>query len=248
MLLCLDYDGTLAEFCANPARAFPVASVRETLMRLAEADRIALAVVSGRRVADVRALIGIDAGIAYAGIHGLELADRSGVLHTEPSALSAMAQLDEVRKWLAGHVPRGQGFWVEDKRCAVGLHYRLADPARATILCRRYREFVSQHAPDLRLLRLNMIDEVIPRGASKALAVAGLIQWFPPPYLPIYFGDDVTDEDAFREIGAKGIGILVGPERASRAKYRVDGPVDVARELHALAAQVSPDAQHANQS
>jgi trehalose 6-phosphate phosphatase len=248
LLLCLDYDGTLAEFTSDPARAFPVASVRDALMRLAAADRIALAIVTGRRIADVRALIGIDAGIAYAGIHGLEFAGEDGVVRTEPSALSSVAQLDEVRKWLASNVPQGAGFWVEDKRCAVGLHYRLAKPARAKVICRQFREFVAVHAPDLRLLPLNKIDEVMPRGASKAIAVAGLIRRFPPPFVPVYFGDDVTDEDAFRELGADGIGILVGPQRGSGAKYRVDGPVQVASELLALAKQVSTDVHSAHQT
>ncbi len=247
VLLCLDYDGTLAEFAADPARAFPAASVRDALMRLAAADRIAVAIVTGRRIADVRSLIGIDAGITYAGIHGLEFADENGVVRTEPSALSAVAQLDHVRKWLATNAPHGEGFWIEDKRCAVGLHYRLAKPAHAMVLCRRFREFVAQHAPDLRLLPLNRIDEVMPRGAGKALAVAALMLRFPPPHVPIYFGDDVTDEEAFRELGAKGIGILVGPERASCAKYRVDGPTQVADELRALAVRISNGAHPANQ-
>jgi trehalose-phosphatase len=243
LLLCLDYDGTLAEFAPDPARAVPVASVRESLLRLAAPERIALAIVTGRRISDVRALIGIDAGVAYAGIHGLEFADDNGVVHTEPSALAAVAQLDQVRKWLSTNVPPNRGFWIEDKRCAVGLHYRLAEPSDAMALCRRFREFLAGHAPDLRLLRLNMIDEVMPGGATKALAVAGLMRRFPHPYYPIYFGDDVTDEDAFRELGARGLGILVGPERPSSARYRVDGSVQVAEELRALAAEVSDGAQ-----
>jgi trehalose 6-phosphate phosphatase len=239
LLLCLDYDGTLAEFHVDPARAVPLKSAREALVQLAGADRIALAIVSGRRIAEVRALVGINKGIVYSGIHGLEFADDDGVVRDEPPAPEFAGQLDAVRQWLRSNVPQGQGFWVEDKGCALGLHYRRADAASARALCGSFREFVARHAPGLRLLQLNKIDEVVPRTASKAHAVAGLIRRFPTPYLPVYFGDDVTDEDAFREIASRGIGILVGPERESAASYRVDGPAEVAAELATLARTVT---------
>ncbi len=238
LLLCLDYDGTLAEFHVDPARAMPLESSRDALARLAGADRVVLAIVSGRRISEVRKLVGIDAGVVYSGLHGLEFADSGAVAHGEPLDRADAEQLADVRKWLAANVPPNQGFWIEDKGAAVGLHYRRADASRADALCRGFREFVARRAPGLRLLQLNKIDEVLPRTASKAHAVAELTRRFPSPHFLVYFGDDVTDEDAFIAIDERGIGILVGPERASAAHYRVDGPARVAAELDALARAV----------
>jgi trehalose-phosphatase len=78
--------------------------------------------------------------------------------------------------------------------------------------------------------------EALPEIATKATAVRTLRQRLGPEFEPVYFGDDLTDEDAFRELAIHGISILVGEQRRSAARYRVGGPAEVVRVLKAIAA------------
>ena len=81
-----------------------------------------------------------------------------------------------------------------------------------------------------------MVLEALPKIASKAMAVRTLWQRVGHDFEPVYFGDDLTDEDAFNELAAHGVSVLVGQPRRSAARYRVDGPTDVVRTLSNLAA------------
>lgn len=235
LLLCLDYDGTLAEFHPDPARAVPLPATRQALKRLARCQHVALAIITGRKVAEVRGLLRLKEGIIYAGVHGAEFADRDGKVRAVPVGAETLAQLDATRRWLTASVPEDEGFRVEDKGFSVSLHYRLADQDRAKGVCMRFRRFITGTCPALKLLRLKMVNEVVPREISKACAVTRLLHRLPSPFLPVYFGDDATDEDAFRVIRPNGIGILVGGRRQSHAQYRVSGPVQVGDELRILA-------------
>jgi trehalose 6-phosphate phosphatase len=236
LLLCLDYDGTLAEIAAEPELARPWEESRRQLERLsASPGKIAVAIVTGRTLSDVKSLLGIESGLFFSGVHGLEL-DAPG---EKPSFISAALEcapdLAAVRRWLADNVPDARGFRIEDKQVAVGLHYRGADANEAARLCERFAEFVALHAPRLKLVRLKMLAEAMPRAASKAHAVLALKEHVPESYVTAYFGDDTTDEDAFGALGQSDLGVLVGPPRESRARYQVDGPAQVARELRVLA-------------
>jgi trehalose 6-phosphate phosphatase len=240
LLLCLDYDGTLAEITPDPDRAVPVARVREALDRLVAAPaKVAVAIVTGRRIDAVKRLLGIERGLAFSGVHGLEFVHPDGAYGFTPEALACVDELAAVRRWLAREVPRDRGFWIEDKQVALGLHYRAADPLEARALCDRFAAFVAANAPRLKLLPLKMLLEAMPRAASKGHALAVLRSAFPPPRVIAYFGDDTTDEDAFAALGPGDLGVLVGPDCSTLAHYRVDNPAAVAAELTALAAAVS---------
>jgi trehalose 6-phosphate phosphatase len=241
LLLCLDYDGTLAEITHDPDRAIPVAGVREALGRLLAAPaKVTVAIVTGRRIDAVKRLLGIERGLAFFGVHGLEFVHPDGAAGFTPEALACVDELAAVRRWLAREVPGDRGFWIEDKQVALGLHYRGADPVEARALCDRFAAFVAASAPRLKLLGLKMLLEAMPRAASKGHALAFLRSTFPPPRVIAYFGDDTTDEDAFAALGPEDLGVLVGADRPSRARYRVDNPAAVAAELAALAEAVSP--------
>jgi trehalose 6-phosphate phosphatase len=241
LLLCLDYDGTLAEIAPDPDRAVPVDGVREALGRLVGArTKVAVAIVTGRRIAAVRRLLGIERGLGFSGVHGLEFVHPDGAEGFTSEALACVDELATVRRWLAREVPRDRGFWIEDKQVALGLHYRAADPVEARALCDRFAAFVATNAPRLKLLALKMLAEAMPRAASKGRALAFLRSAFRSPRAVAYFGDDTTDEDAFAALGPNDLGVFVGADRPSRARYRVDNPAAVAAELAALADAVSP--------
>jgi trehalose-phosphatase len=241
LLLCFDYDGTLAEITADPARAEPFDGVERNLRRLAlSGARLAVAIVTGRRLDELKRLLDIDSGILLSGIHGLELEEPGKARQFVPEALSYAPELEAVRGWLARNVPPNRGFWVEDKQVTVGLHYRLASPGEAAALYDRFAQFVAHETPHLKLVPLKMLAEAMPCVASKARAIAVLKERVPKPYVAAYLGDDTTDEDAFAVLDQTDVGVLVGAERETFARFRVDGPADVARHLCLLSRAISP--------
>jgi trehalose 6-phosphate phosphatase len=236
LLLCLDYDGTLAEITTDPATAEPYPGVREQLQRLPSLrNQLTIAIVTGRTLSDVKRLLGVESGLFFSGVHGLELDEPGAKPRFATEALACASELAAVRRWFAANVPDGRGFMIEDKEVALGLHFRRADAQEAAALCDRFAQFVARETPELKLVRLKMLAEAMPRAASKARAVMALKQQVPSAYVTAYFGDDTTDEDAFAALGQGDVGVLVGAERRSLARFRVAGPAAVVRELRSLA-------------
>jgi trehalose-phosphatase len=245
ILLCLDYDGTISELVSRPAMARPVAGVVEALRAIApRRERVAVAIVSGRPVAELRRMTGLGHQVMYAGLHGAEIAGRSREpdgddVHVINEVARCAPELDRVRTWLARNVPDGAGFEIEDKRLAIALHYRHAERAAAAALSAQFEEFVRADAPHLRVAHNKMVVEALPAGASKGAAVKALSREAGPAFIPVYFGDDRTDEDAFAELVTSGVGVLVGEARPSLAHWRLENPAAVARILTALAAALA---------
>jgi len=236
ILLCLDYDGTLSEITPAAASARPVEGIRASIERIASASKQArVAIVSGRRIEEVRRLLGIDSGILFSGVHGLEFTDANGEASFVSEVEESAPELERVRQWLLGHLPDSRGFWIEDKVAAVGLHYRQADASEAAELRERFSEFVSVNAPRLKLVQLKMIDEAMPRCATKARAVELLKARMPRGFATIYCGDDSTDEDAFAALGDDDVSVLIGAPRVTRAVYSLPDPKALSVELSQLA-------------
>ncbi|MGA7761246.1 MAG: trehalose-phosphatase [Candidatus Binataceae bacterium] len=249
ILLCLDYDGTISELVSQPVMARPAEGVVTALRALApRRERIAVAIVSGRPVAQLRRMTGLGRQVMYAGVHGAEIAGRSREaggddVHDDVRVAESVAlcapELERVRAWLAHNVPDSAGFEVEDKRLALALHYRNAESAAAAALRARFEEFVRTGAPHLRVAHNKMVVEALPAGASKGAALRALGREAGPTFVPVYFGDDRTDEDAFAELLTRGVGVLVGEARPTLARWRVESPAAVARILTALAATLA---------
>jgi alpha,alpha-trehalase len=241
LLLCLDFDGTLSEIVPQPADARPLSGVGEVLSALArDPARVTVAIISGREIAEVRRMLGVERGILFAGTHGLEIVGADGVSRLAPGVEAAEADLAAARAWLARNVAITEGFVIEDKRIAIAVHYRMVEPALARERCAALRNFVEAKTPGLRILRGKMIDELLPRGiGGKGRAIRTLLQECAyPKSVPVYFGDDTTDEDAFQQIRDDGIGVLVGSARPSWARYRVASPSEVRRLLAELAQEL----------
>ena len=240
ILLCLDYDGTVSEITPAAANARPVEGIRTSIERIASASKQArVAIVSGRRIEEVKRLLGIDSGILFSGVHGLEFTDANGEASFVSDVAECALELARVKQWLPGHVPESRGFRIEDKVAAVGLHYRQADAAEAAELCGRFSEFVSANTPGLKLVQLKMIAEAMPRSATKARAVELLKARKPQAFATIYCGDDSTDEDAFAALGDDDVGVLIGAPRVTRAVYWLPDPPALSVELSQLADAVT---------
>lgn len=230
----LDYDGTLTPIVDDPARAVLDEAMRAAIQRLS--DRCPVAVVSGRDLEDVRDRVGVD-GIHYAGSHGFDIVEPDGTRHRR--ATEYLPALRRSQEALEEKLEGIDGAWAERKGLAVAVHFRtLADPRDE----RRVEAAVDEVAESEERLRKTAgkkIFELRPavdwdKGRAVLWMLDTLIDAGDP--LPLYIGDDVTDEDAFRALGGEGVGIVVlgEDERETDATYRLEDTTDVRRFLHAL--------------
>jgi trehalose 6-phosphate phosphatase len=218
-LLLLDYDGTLAPIVPDPARAFPHRSVPALLERLAQ--RHPLYVVSGRDLATLGNLLKSDSGaplpVAAIGLHGAE-AGTLGRPASRPAIDANASALGMMRATL----PAIEGVDVEDKGgAAFAVHYRRAPhPLRARQALGRW----AAGAPgQLEAVWGKMVVELRARGVSKGAAV-GQIAAAHPNQVPVYLGDDTTDEEAFdalNRLDPRAVTIKVGDGR-SAARFRLE--------------------------
>lgn len=237
LLLMTDYDGTLVPIRERPEYALPGPGLLSLLRRLANTSRVALAVISGRDADDLKKLIPVK-GIYLAGCHGAEILFPGGERHTavEIDKLSPVleAVAAQARKCVSGR----EGFLVEKKRAAVALHYRMAGRTAALKALDGFETAVRPLAMEhgLEFVAGRMVLEVRPRGVNKGETVRRLMNLH-PCCCPLYFGDDTTDEDAFRAVRENGLGVLVsGRGPVTAASHRLTGPHEVLRFLQIISA------------
>jgi trehalose 6-phosphate phosphatase len=224
--LFLDFDGTLADLAPEPDAVQLVSGVIPALLRLSGQLGGALAIVSGRRLADLDGFLS-PLQLPLATEHGAQRRDVQGrvVSLAEPD----LGELAHTATELAA---QHDGLRVEIKLAAVALHYRHAPELEA--LCLRVLQEAADRTPGVELLRGKYVFEVKPAHVSKGTAIKAFMD--EPPFagrLPLFAGDDTTDEAGFAAVQAMGgEGIKVG-EGATVAHHRCASP-DVLREwLHA---------------
>jgi len=236
VVCALDFDGTLAPIVDDPDAAELPSPVRERVADLADCPTVAVAVVSGRELADLRPRVGID-GIDYAGNHGLELdsGDREAV---NARARRCGDAIDRVCDRLADRLAHVPGVDIENKGLSATVHVRQVPADRVAEVERTVRAtveaLVETTDTPLELRDGKAIREIRPAvDWDKGRAVELLADEAPDDWLPLYVGDDRTDEDAFRALDESGpldgVGVLVG-DRETAADYRLDDPRGV-REL-----------------
>lgn len=232
----LDYDGTLTPIVRDPAEATLPEDTREAVRRLRALCPVA--VVSGRDLDDVRARVGVD-GIAYAGSHGFDIRDPAGERHARAEEL--LPVLDEAEERLERLLPPLPGLRLERKRFAIAVHFREVDPERVPEL-EAAIDRVVEELPDLRKTGGKKIFELRPDvewDKGKALTwLLRVLELDRGDVVPLYIGDDLTDEDAFEAVRDGGVGIVAlgeNRERATRARYSLSDPTAVRRFLERLA-------------
>lgn len=232
----LDYDGTLSPIVSRPEAATLSPAMRASLTRLAA--RHPTAVVSGRQLADLRARVDLP-GLYYSGNHGFEIA---GPDLAWEMGEAYVAELDELAAALDAALPEAEGLLLEHKRYSLSLHYRLAPEAAES--AGAVLERLLSTRPRLRLRHGKKVYEVRPAlDWHKGKAVRRLLEQLNAANrVPVFIGDDLTDEDAFREIAADGVGILVAERpRETAARLWVRDVDEVAELLDALAGCPHPD-------
>ena len=233
LLLMLDFDGTLAPIVPRPSDAQIPDTAMPTLRKLQSSPAVDLAVVSGRGARDVRDLAGLP-DAHYFGSHGRERI-RPGSANVEArqagrSAIRALCQR------LEEELADISGFEVEDKGAAAAAHFRNVAARHWERVERAVRQAAAGRSlnvsPGKRVFDITPDD-----GVNKGTAALELLRELGG--LPIYFGDDTTDESAFAALPDEAITVFVGTDgRNSGARFRVTGPVEVHRALAWLAAAV----------
>ncbi|GIW43277.1 MAG: trehalose 6-phosphate phosphatase [Candidatus Binatia bacterium] len=223
----LDYDGTLAPIAPRPELAQPAPEATATVESLAALPRVHVAVVSGRRVQDLRALFPVT-GAHYIGAHGAELCTPEGACRLSVDSEQFVPLLARVRQCLENEFQPLPGVWIEDKGISLACHFRLASPqdrARVQSIVQRVHGTLHAAGAPLEILEGHCVIEFRPRGVNKGTAVLNLLQAYNPECLPVYAGDDRTDEDAFRALAGRGITIRVGPcNEPTAAEYILPDP------------------------
>lgn len=233
LLLCLDFDGTLAPIVEEPDAAAPTSENETAVATLAAEPAVSTAIVSGRALADVRERI--DGPRTYAGNHGLELA-RNGSVAVHPVAHKRAARIETVCMALETILEPVPNSRIENKRLTGTVHLRSVPPAARPIVRRHTHAVVDRFGGDALEIstgkRILEIGPSIPWGKGNAVAL--IEADMPPKTVPMYIGDDVTDESAFRVVEPNGFGIRVGGDESSAASCRLDSPDEVATFLEWL--------------
>jgi trehalose-phosphatase len=242
--LFLDYDGTLSPIVDRPDLAVLPEGTRELLRRLAA--QVPVVIVSGRGREDVAARVALD-GLGYVGSHGYDILGPPAGGGAAPLRLEVGEGVPEKIERAAERLRRAlggvEGVLVEPKRFAISVHFRLADERRLPEI-ERAVDAAAAAEPGLRKGHGKKLFELRPDlDWDKGKALLWLLDALGldrGDVLPFYIGDDLTDEDAFRAVRGRGIGVLVaGGPRETAAEYQVRDPGEVAELLQRLRDRLS---------
>lgn len=212
--LLIDYDGTLAPLIADRTSAVPYPGMLELLTAIKRAGSH-VAIVSGRPAQDVIRLLGSDAFEVW-GSHAFEHLvpgeDREVQMMEADTAEVLMSLISALEV-------AGIGEHIEQKPCGIAVHWRGESPTRQA----QIDEILLAHWATMRMrggLLMRVFDggrEIRVAAHNKRDAVRATLSALPPSSAVAYLGDDHTDEDAFQELGRRGLSILVRPEYRSTA-------------------------------
>lgn len=217
----LDYDGVLTPIVARPEDAVWSDTMRQTVRDLAE--RCSVCIVTGRDRDVVQQLMGVD-DLVVAGSHGFDIWSPTDgqIAHDVLDDFTEL--IAEVTDLLHTRVADLAGVTVEPKRASVAVHYRQAAPEVGERVGEIVDTILAENPDRLSVVPGKMVYELKPAvDWNKGRAVLHLIEVLGldgDDVAPMYLGDDITDEDAFRALDGRGVGILVGsptdPEMAGR--------------------------------
>jgi trehalose 6-phosphate phosphatase len=247
ILLFLDYDGTLTPIVTRPEMAVLSLRARKTLEQISRHSLFKLAVISGRGLTEIKTLVGLE-NIAYAGNHGLEIecppryCQGRGLRRTtftHPIAREFQPKLERLEQRLRHRLANIDGVVIQNKGLTLSIHYRLAMQTEVGRIKRLLLEVVGdgQVRHTLEITEGKKVIEVRPPVEwNKGRAIEWLMEMYRTPgSLPIFAGDDVTDEDGFEALHkVGGISVLVGKDKGSNARYYLNSPEELCAWLERL--------------
>ena len=225
-----DFDGTLAEIAPTPADVLFREPRKGWLKDFISLPECSVGIVSGRPIDELRKLIGLEQ-IFYVGCHGLEWAAPNGEIYISWANQLIIDALRSLRDDMFKAMAYADGIVLEDKGIALALHYRRADPATALAARKEFVRAVhgyQQQGVKLELLAGQEVIEAKPTGMTKDDAIKQILARYGSTALPIYLGDERSDEAAFLTIADIGLAILVAETpRESAATLFLKDPTEV---------------------
>jgi alpha,alpha-trehalase len=245
LVIFLDYDGTLTPIVARAEDAHLSSAMRATLIELARTFPVAI--FSGRDLEDVRRHVA-QHHLYYAGSHGFEIAGPHNFHRVHETVETFLGDLDQAEAALRQHLDRIAGAWVERKRFAIAVHFRQVRQDHEAAVAALVTE-VQQAHPRLRQTGGKKVFELRPAldwHKGKALFwLLDVMELAPEVVWPLYIGDDVTDEDAFRALRHTGVGIVVieDADQATAARYALADTEAVRTFLQTLSSRAARSGQ-----
>jgi len=226
IFLFLDYDGTLTPIVKTPEKAFLPDEMRSIIKSLKR--RMPVAIVSGRGLEDIKKRVGIR-DIIYAGNHGAEIWDGEKLV-VSPELGDNKRILNQIITEMRGALSSVGGVFIEEKGITASIHYRKVPSRDLGKLFDIFWSTAERYKGLFRITSGKKVFEIRPYGIwNKGDAVKWIIKNFGGNRIPIYIGDDVTDEDAFKILRGRGIGISVG--KSEESDYYLKGQREVKRFL-----------------
>jgi trehalose-phosphatase len=230
--LFLDFDGTLTRLRPRPEDVPPLDDLTRGLLgQLASRRRLDVYVISGRGFSDLGSLVQVP-GIRLRGLYGWE---GRGF----PPMRKERKLVQQAKRLLAARLAEMTRIRLEDKNLGLAVHYRGALPADARAARSIVRGVWDHFKPQLCLLEGKKVWELFPTAVGgKGLAVRRLLAKRRQPTLPIFVGDDATDESAFAAL-PRGITVHVGSTRRTQARFYLRSPGEVLTFLQRLEAEIA---------
>jgi trehalose-phosphatase len=221
LALFLDYDGTLSPIVKTPQLAKTPARIKKLLKKISSNPSFKIAIISGRALGDLKRKVGIKK-IIYSGNHGLEIEAFGKTIKNK--AIKGYKRIHEqICFKLKSDLSDIRGKIIEDKGLTLSLHYRLMAPKDIGIFKRKVN-LATKDFKKKGLITINQgkkVIEIKPKvNWNKGKAVSLLLSKInrnTQRYYPVYIGDDVTDNDAFKVLYKKGLTVYVG-EKSSKFK------------------------------
>ncbi len=235
--LFLDVDGTLIDFTDTPSATRSDTELNSLLPKLSESLGGSVALVSGRSIRALDALFA-PLKMPVAGLHGIERRSASGEIHGADLGDGA---LDHARATLRAFIAEHPGTVLEDKELTLAVHYRGA-PRMKSSLRKLLRDVAAQLGGEFHVQEGNLVMEIKPRRFTKATAIDAFMGESPfRSRIPVFVGDDMTDEVGFRVVEARG-GVSVAVGDRVTAQWRLPDPAAVRTWLWSVAAKRGPAA------
>jgi trehalose-phosphatase len=240
ILLFLDYDGTLAPIAESPVLATLSNENKDLLKKISEEPDCGLAIISGRSLNDIKDTVGLK-GIIYAGNHGLEI-DGPNIKFENQISSRLKSIIKNIYEEMVGKFSKIKGVLVENKGLTISVHYRLVAEKDIQEFRSIFTEITDPHVvrDKIRIDSGKKVYEVKP---PVKWDKGKVVLWFlarqqftsgEKNVLPVYIGDDLTDEDAFKALKKKGLTIFVGEPGNSEADYYLKNTEEVTKFLRLI--------------
>lgn len=231
LLVGLDFDGTLAKIVESPEKAALSPETRRSLSALSRCPDTRVAILSGRELGDVKRMVGLS-GLYYCGSHGLEI-EGPGIRWVHPRAGGVGRS---ILRGLESDLREFPGAFIERKRLGAAVHYRRVLRSALRPLRDRIRARLAGLGDRLRFIHGKMTFDLRPDVRwNKGHALEAIRKQLPGGWRAVFVGDDATDEEAFRTIGARALTVRIGRVNASAAQFIIPRRRLVDRLLAAMA-------------